>query len=54
MKYLPYTQYEGFSTGRVEDYPDGTQVVWIDNGDHWAVVQIQGTQSELIRAESKL
>jgi len=36
--YKAYTQYEGFSLGPVTKPKDGTQTVWVDNGNYYSLV----------------
>jgi hypothetical protein len=54
MDYQPYTRYDGFLTGPVYKGSDGADdIVYVDNGDHYTVIWVNGTDSGFLRNVDK-
>jgi hypothetical protein len=43
--YKSNTEYVGFTTGRVYTNEDGSQYVWIDNGEYETLIWTDGRES---------
>lgn len=51
--YKANTQYDGFRTLQVFNNEDGSQYLWLDNGDHKSLIWTDGVQSVHIKDKAK-
>lgn len=55
VRYKAFTQYDGFRTGPVDlgQHDGRDDIVYIDNGDYYTVIWINGSDSGFLRTVSK-